>query len=141
MAHFAEIDSNNIVLRVLTADSNDVTNNGGDQSEAAATHFQSLVGLSTNGVKYVQTSGDGSFRKNFASIDFTYDAAKNAFIPPKKHPSWVLDETTCRYIPPVAMPETFNTHASDATYVDDEGNPLKDRYWWNEETVSWDSVG
>ena len=67
MAHFAEIDSNNIVLRVLTADSNDVTNNGGDQSEAAATHFQSLVGLSTNGVKYVQTSGDGSFRKNLCT--------------------------------------------------------------------------
>ena len=141
MAAFAEIDSNNVVLRVLVADSNDVTNNGGDQSEAAATHFQSLVGLSKNGVKYVQTSEDGSFRKNFASPTFTYDSSRDAFIPVKKYPSWVLDEATCRYVPPVARPETFDMHAADATYVDAEGNPEKDRYWWNEETVSWDFVG
>ena len=48
---------------------------------------------------------------DISSPDFTYDAAKDAFIPPKKHPSWVLDETTLRYVPPVAYPETFDMHA------------------------------
>ena len=142
MAYFAEIDSNNVVIRVLAACQDDIDANGGDQSEAAANHFQQQIGLTKAvGIKYIQTSEDGSFRKNFASPDFTYDAAKDAFIRPKKHPSWVLDETTLRYVPPVAYPETFDMHAADPTYVDAEGNPEKDRYQWNEETVSWDFVG
>ena len=118
MAYFAELDSNNVVLRVLVADQADIDANGGDQSESAATYFQGIVGLSANGVKYVQTSMDDSFRKNYASPGFTYDASRDAFIPNKKHASWVLNETTCRYEAPVERPE---------------GNHV-----WNESTQSWD---
>lgn len=120
MAYFAELDSNNVVLRVLEADQADIDANGGDESGTAATYFQGIVGLSTNGVKYVQTSIDGSFRKNYASKGFTYDASKDAFIPAKKYASWVLNNTTCRYEAPTAKPE---------------GN-----YVWNESTESWDEL-
>lgn len=120
MAQFAELDSDNKVIRVLEGCPIDIADNGGDQSESAATHFQSIAGLSPNGVKYVQTSKDGSFRKNYAGKGFTYDESRDAFIPPKKHPSWIFNETTCRYEPPVEAPE---------------GN-----YVWNEDTGSWDAT-
>jgi hypothetical protein len=63
-----------------------------------------------------------ALRKNYAGIGFTYDAAKDAFIPPKPFNSWLLDEDTCLWNAPVAYP-------------DDGG-----RYKWNEETTSWDAV-
>ena len=63
-----------------------------------------------------------ALRKNYAGIGFTYDAAKDAFIPPKPFNSWLLDEDTCLWNAPVAYP-------------DDGG-----LYVWNEETTSWDAV-
>ena len=79
MAHFAELDINNKVLRVLTACNQDITNNGGEQSEQAALHFQSLNQFSPNGVKWVQTSYNNNFRKQYAAINYTYDTIKDKF--------------------------------------------------------------
>jgi hypothetical protein len=91
MAHFAEIDENNIVLRVLVTD-NDFPNEGYDWL------VENLGGT------WVQTSYNATIRKNFAGIGFTYDKGRDAFIPPQPFPSWVLDEDTCRWEAPVAYP-------------------------------------
>ena len=107
MSHWAEIDENNIVLRVLVGD-----NSEPDEGEA---FMNSLGGT------WVKTSYNGTIRKNYAGIGYSYDATRDAFIPPKPFASWVLDETTCYWNPPVAMP-------SDETKI----------WSWNEETLSWD---
>ena len=83
MSHWAEIDSNNIVLRVL------VGNNYGDEGEA---FFNSLGG------KWVKTSYNGNIRKNYAGIGYTYAPDLDAFVPPKCHDEAVLDEATALWI-------------------------------------------
>ena len=91
MAHFAEIDENNKVLRVVVGCNQDIANNGGEQSAEAAKHFEKTVPLSALGVKWVQTSYNNNFRKHFAGRDHTYDEAKDKFIAPQPYPSWTLD--------------------------------------------------
>ena len=91
MAHFAEIDSNNRVLRVVVAAQDEIDAYGGDQSEVAATRFKKTVGLSELGVKWVQTSKTGAFRKKYAAMGDIFDAAKNKFLKPQPYASWALD--------------------------------------------------
>jgi hypothetical protein len=86
MAHFAELDDNNIVIRVL-AISNDV--------EDDAIEFLNRLGLTGN---WIQTSYNGKIRKNFAGAGMTYDSNRDAFIYPRCHESAVLDEETCIWI-------------------------------------------
>ena len=84
MSHFAEIDNNNIVLRVL------VGPNYGDEGEA---FFNALGG------RWVKTSYNNNIRKNYAGIGYTYDEDRDAFIAPKAncHAEETLDEATCRW--------------------------------------------
>jgi len=89
MSHFAEIDNNIIVLRVL------VGPNYGDEGEA---FFNALGGT------WVKTSYNGNIRKNYAGIGYTYDEDRDAFIAPKPYNSWLLDEDTCRWQAPVPYP-------------------------------------
>jgi hypothetical protein len=109
MAHFAEIDSNNIVQRVIVVH---------DSLEANGAQWCH----DTFGGTWLQTSYNGRIRKNFAGIGFTYDPARDAFIPPQPYPSWTLDEQTCQWVPPVPMP-------TDGMYV------------WNESTLAWRQIG
>jgi hypothetical protein len=76
MAHFAEIDSNNIVLRVVVIDNNDVNASGGDQSVGAEEKVKSIVPF-TSGNRWVQTSYNNNFRKQYAGIGYTFDSVKN----------------------------------------------------------------
>lgn len=86
MAHWAEIDTNNIVLRVLVG-SNDHPDEG----------YQWLI--DNLGGTWIKTSYNGTIRKNYAGIGFTYDETRDAFIPPKpEEGDWELDETTCQWI-------------------------------------------
>ena len=87
MSHFAEINSDSIVQRVIVAEQ-DFINSG-------------QVGDSFN---WVQTSYNGNFRKNYAGTGYTYDKSKDAFIAPKPYPSWVLVESTCQWKAPVDYP-------------------------------------
>ena len=87
MSHFAEINSDSIVQRVIVAEQNFI-NSG-------------AVGDSFN---WVQTSYNGNFRKNYAGTGYTYDKSKDAFIAPKPFPSWTLVEATCQWEAPVAYP-------------------------------------
>jgi hypothetical protein len=91
MAHFAEIDENNIVLRVLVTD-NDAPNEGYDWL------VENLGGT------WIQTSYNSRIRKNYAGIGFTYDEDRDAFIPPKPFDTWLLDEETCLWVAPVDYP-------------------------------------
>ena len=117
MAHFAELDANNVVTRVIVVGNPDCVGETGSESEAVGVAFcQQLFGAST---VWVQTSYNGSIRKNYAGIGFTYDAGRDAFIPPKPYPSWVLNEATCHWEAPVPYPE--------------DGGP----YAWDEETGGW----
>jgi hypothetical protein len=88
MTHFAEINSDNIVQRVIVAEQ-DFINSG-------------QVGDSFN---WVQTSYNGNFRKNYAGSGYTYDKSKDAFIAPKPYPSWLLVEATCQWKAPTDMPD------------------------------------
>ena len=87
MSHFAEINSDNIVQRVIVAEQ-DFINSG-------------LVGDSFN---WVQTSYNGNFRKNYAGSGYTYDKTRDAFIAPQPYPSWTLVEATCQWESPTPMP-------------------------------------
>jgi hypothetical protein len=80
MAHFAEINSyGNIVLRVVVIDNNDVNASGGDQSVGAEEKVKSIVPF-TSGNRWVQTSYNNNFRKQYAGIGYTFDSVKNKFI-------------------------------------------------------------
>ena len=86
MAHWAEIDENNVVLRV-TVGSNDEPDEG----------YQWLI--DNLGGRWIKTSYNANIRKNFAGIGFTYDEAKDAFIPPKPEngEGWILNPDTCKW--------------------------------------------
>tara|TARA_Y100000992_G_scaffold220872_1_gene153100 strand:- start:613 stop:864 length:252 start_codon:yes stop_codon:yes gene_type:complete len=83
MAHFAELDENNVVLRVIVIDNDDVANNGGDQSVAAENFVKTIVPFSTNGKSWKQTSYNKNFRGQFAGQTMRYDSANNKFIDPE----------------------------------------------------------
>jgi len=119
MAHFAEINDQNIVQRIIVVHNNELLNSDGVEQESLGVSFcQSLFGGN-----WKQTSFNGNIRKNFAGIGFSYDSARDAFISQKPFNSWVLDEETCQWQAPIEMP--------------DDGNV----YIWNEEATSWSLAG
>jgi hypothetical protein len=94
MAHWAEINDNNIVVRVIVGDNNDP-----NQDEGYLWIIENLGGT------WVKTSYNAAIRKNYAGIGFTYDSERDAFIPPKPYSSWLLNEITCIWEAPVPKPE------------------------------------
>ena len=114
MAHFAKLGVGNIIEKVEVV-SNDIATN----EQAGVDFLNTLYG--TRDV-WKQTSYNGNIRKNFASIGYSYDQARDAFIPPKPYASWTLNDTTCLWEAPVAYP--------------DDGKI----YEWNETTKQWDLV-
>lgn len=117
MAHFAQIDENNIVLQVIVVNNATIEDLAFPESEPVGVAFcQSIYGLDTN---WKQTSYNATFRKNYAGIGYTYDDVLDAFIPPKPYPSWLLNTQTCQWEAPVPYP-----------------NDGKD-YYWDETTQTW----
>lgn len=116
MAHFAKLDDNNNVLEVHCVN-NDELMVDGTESEAKGIEF--LTSWSGGYTNWKQTSYNGNFRKHYAGIGYTYDAMRDAFIPPKPFDSWVLNESTYLWEAPVPRP--------------DDGN----RYYWDEQNLSW----
>ena len=100
MAHFAKLNEDNTVVAVHVVN-NEVITVDGAESEQAGVDF--LTGLHGHTL-WKQTSYNGTFRKNYAGIGFTYDAGRDAFIAPQPWASWILNETTCQWEPPVAYP-------------------------------------
>lgn len=110
MAHFAEIDSNNVVLRVIVVSNKDNSDANGVEKESIGRAFcERLLGGN-----WVQTSYNGNMRKNYAGIGYTYDATRDAFIAPKPEDgTWILNETTCQWERPVPMPKDGKTYNWD----------------------------
>jgi hypothetical protein len=96
MAHFAELDAQNIVLRVIVVGNDMILDEQGQESEAIGVAFcQSIFG---NNTRWMQTSYNGNFRKNYAGVGFTYDQTRNAFIAPQPNgDGWTLNEDTCQW--------------------------------------------
>lgn len=118
MAHFAELDSNGVVQRVIVVANKDTADANGNELESIGIAFcQKLLGGN-----WKQTSYNGNIRKNYAGIGYIYDATIDAFVPPKPYPSWVLDTNTAQWQAPVPMP-------SDGAM-----------YSWDEATQSWVQV-
>jgi len=118
--HFAEIDENNIVKRVIVAEQDFIDSGAvGDSSNWIQTSYNTR-----SGVHYAPNSNepdDGvALRKNYAGIGYIYDSDKDAFYQPQPYPSWLLNEDTCQW-------------ESPTPYPDDGSN-----YIWNEENQSWD---
>lgn len=90
MAHFAELDDNNVVLRVTVVNNDVLKDKNGIEQEALG-----LEHLTHLGGRWVQTSYNNNFRKNYAGIGYSYDKDRDAFIPPKPEGNWVLNEETC----------------------------------------------
>lgn len=96
MAHFAQVE-NGIVIQVIVADQ-DVIDSGAFGSGWVQTSYNTHGG--------VHQLGGTPFRKNYAGLGYTYDAQRDAFIPPQPHQSWTLNEDTCLWQAPIAMPDT-----------------------------------
>lgn len=114
MAHYAFLDENNVVTEVIPGRHEDEVVDGISDWEA---YYGEL-----RGQRCVRTSFNGNIRKNYAGIGFTYDEDRDAFIAPKPFDSWVLDEATCLWVPPVEYP-------ADGEY-----------YTWNEDALQWVAV-
>tara|TARA_R110001592_G_scaffold194612_1_gene442178 strand:- start:43 stop:441 length:399 start_codon:yes stop_codon:yes gene_type:complete len=129
MATFAKIGLNNKVIEVLSVHNNELKDSNGVEQEVNGIDFLTkLTGWSIwvqssyNTYAGVHSKGGTPLRKNNAGIGYTYDEDRDAFIPKKPFNSWTLDETTCQWEAPVALPDTENS------------------YNWNETTTSWDLV-
>ena len=109
MAYMAQLDNDNVVLRVLSVSDTDCPDPA-PQNEAQGAAFLESLGLGTN---WKQTSFNSTFRKNYAGIGYTYDAVRDAFIAPQPFPSWVLDEDTCQWQAPVPYPTDGGVYAWD----------------------------
>lgn len=118
MAHFAELDENNVVKQVIVVHNNELLDDEGQENEAKGVEFCSTLFGHTN---WVQTSYNDSVRKQFAGVGFTYDDVNDIFVAPQPYPSWSLDDNS-DWQPPTPMPEDDNM------------------YSWNEDTQSWDLV-
>lgn len=98
MAHFAQIDADNVVVQVIVVSDNDTQNDDGIETETIGAEFcHNLLGG-----QWVQTSYSGRIRKRFAGIGYTYDKTLDAFIPPKPYPSWILNNQTANWQAPIA---------------------------------------
>jgi hypothetical protein len=127
MAHFAKLDENNVVIFVTVGSDND---NGKEDElfQRTGDVYKQTSYNTRGGVYYTPNTNEPdpdqskAYRKNYAGLGYTYDATRDAFIPPQPYPSWVLDESSCLWEAPVPYPT--------------DGN----RYYWDEADQSWTAV-
>lgn len=116
MAHFAEIDATNTVTQIIVVHNNELLVDGVESEAKGIAFCQSLFGGT-----WIQTSYNNSFRGCFAIIGDTYNPDLDIFVKEKLFNSWVLDEKTGQWVPPIAIPE----HEAGFFWV------------WEEETINW----
>lgn len=121
MAHFAELDENNVVKRVVVVD--DMHQDNGQNFLAVTCGLGGTwVKTSYNTLGGVHQYGGTPFRKNYAGVGYIYDVERDAFYMPQPYPSWILNEDSCIWEAPVTRPN------DDKNYI------------WNESTLSWDEL-
>lgn len=115
MAHFAQLNEENIVTQVIVVSNDDIVDENGAESEEIGATFCLQFGSGP----WVQTSYNSNFRRRFAGIGYFYDEENDRFIPPKPFASWVLNEETCQWAAPTPYP-------NDGVM-----------YLWSEDTLTW----
>lgn len=125
LAHFSQLDENNIVTQVIVVANEDTADSNGVEAEEIGVAFcKKLVGAETN---WKQTSYNGNFRKRYAGIGYQYHEELNAFIPPKPYDSWVLIEETADWESPLGpAPELTEAQVESKSF-----------YKWDEENLEW----
>lgn len=124
MAHFAQLDDNNVVTQVIVVSNNELLDASGQEREEMGIGFcQRLFGGN-----WKQTSYNHNFRKRYAGIGYSYNAELDAFVPPKPFPSWVLNNEDANWEAPVPHPADMGIG---------EGKKM---YGWDEETLSWKEI-
>jgi len=120
MAHFAELNEYNTVLRVIVVHNNELLDENSNESEQKGIQFcKDHYGQDT---KWIQTSYNGNFRNCYAGTGYWYDEVKDIFVPKKPYLSWILNEETNRWEPPIPIPDTTRI------------------YYWNEEILNWQEI-
>jgi hypothetical protein len=140
MAYFAKLDENNNVLEVHTVHNNELLDENGVESEEKGIQFlknifqtpnsiwkkvsyNTMGGIyytpNSSGIREVDPDQTKAFRKNYPGKDFIYDEIRDAFIPPKPYPSWILDEQSCLWVSSIPKPNDNKA------------------YDWDESTLSW----
>jgi|TARA_R100001530_G_scaffold136289_1_gene116236 hypothetical protein len=154
MAHFASINSDKIVRRVVVIGNDEVDANGGDQSAQAAEYVRTVVPFIKDEVQWVQTSYNRNFRVNYAMAGGKYEESSDMFITPPSFPSWTYDDSLKTYVPPVAKPTNgddgtvdFRFKDTNVTSIEDGGGTVvefNDGYplpmFWSEERTTWASL-
>lgn len=119
MAHFAQLDKNNIVLQVLVITNKDITVNGVEDETTGIAFCQSILGSDT---QWAQTSYNNNMRVRYAGIGYWFDRQNDVFIAPKPYESWTLDPISYDWVAPVPYPN------DGALYV------------WDETSTSWSEI-
>ena len=127
MAHFAELNENNEVLKVIVVDNNDTSNSDGEEIELIGISF--LKGLFGFDTKWKQTSYNGNFRVRYAGVGYSYDETLDAFVPPKPYESWILNPTTADWEAPITQPELTQEQDESGYY-----------YYWDETSYQQDNT-
>jgi hypothetical protein len=125
MAYFAKLGTGNIVENVISINNVVITDANGIEQEQLGVDFINKL-YNTRDV-WKQTSYNKTFRKNYAGIGYSYDQTRDAFIAPKPFNSWILNENTCLWNAPVAMPELTQEQIDNKNY-----------YVWNESIINWE---
>ena len=128
MAHFAQLDSNNVVTQVIVVSNDDTSDSNGTETESIGVAFcQKLLGADTN---WKQTSYNGNMRVRYAGIGYSYNASLDAFVPPQPFASWTLDSGTADWVSPLgAAPALTAEQTTAGSY-----------YRWDEDAYQADNT-
>ena len=128
MAHFAQLDSNNVVTQVIVVSNDDTSDSNGTETESIGVAFcQKLLGADTN---WKQTSYNGNMRVRYAGIGYSYNAELDAFVPPQPYASWTLDSGTADWVSPLGA----------APALTDEQTAAGSYYRWDEDAYQADNT-
>ena len=128
MAHFAQLDENNVVTQVIVVSNDDTSDSNGTETESIGVAFcQKLLGADTN---WKQTSYNGNMRVRYAGIGYSYNAELDAFVPPQPYASWTLDSDTADWVSPLgAAPALTDAEVEARSY-----------YRWDEDAYQADNT-
>ena len=151
MAHFAKIKNDKVVQVIVVNNEVLLDENNVEQPQKGIDFLKNL--FKNENDEWIQTSFSNSFRKVFASVGYTYDRVRDVFIPFKLCNSWVFNENSWKWEPPIPYPKTFNNFPKDreGNYLNNiildkdykiiktlsEDEKLSDNYIWNEEVLNW----
>jgi len=128
MAHFAQLDSNNVVTQVIVVSNDDTSDANGVETESIGVAFcQKLLGASTN---WKQTSYNGNMRVRYAGIGYSYNTSLDAFVPPQPYASWTLDNATANWVSPLGA----------APALTEEQQTAMSYYAWHEDAYQADNT-